>query len=89
MITVPMRRVETPHEVAYTCSSLPSGDWYVTSNALAKFWPRWCEVPAWIARRSCVNASMQYVWSAPANFSLSDLSPVSTGTAIHSSANRR
>ena len=37
MISAPTSRVETPHEVAHTYSSVLSRVWNWTSNALAKF----------------------------------------------------
>ena len=40
MIKAPIKRVDTPHEVAQTNSCLPSRVANFTSNARAKFWPR-------------------------------------------------
>ena len=40
MMSAPIRRVETPQEVAHTWSRVLSFVWKVTSKALAKFWPR-------------------------------------------------
>ena len=40
MMRVPMRRVETPHEVVWACSTVPSRPVKVMSWALEKFWPR-------------------------------------------------
>jgi len=34
-----------PHEVFHACSRPPAAVWYCRSNALAKFWPRLCDVP--------------------------------------------
>src|SRR6266581_1649975 len=85
----PIIRVETPHDVLHTYSRPPAAVWYCTLNALAKFWPRLCDVPAWSALLSCISASRAYVRSAPANFSLSVFLPVITGIAIHSSWKRR
>ena len=86
MISAPIRRVLTPHEVPHTYSSLPSLLANLTSNALAKFCPRKCDVPACNALPSCIRASMQYVSSAPANRSLAVFTPRTTGKAIHCSA---
>src|SRR6185503_1704319 len=47
--------------------------------ARAKFWPRKCDVPAWIALRSCTIASIDSVCTAPGKRSLSDFVPVFTG----------
>mmetsp|Transcript_2186 Transcript_2186/g.8302 ORF Transcript_2186/g.8302 Transcript_2186/m.8302 type:complete len:265 (+) Transcript_2186:95-889(+) len=46
MMTPPMRRVETPQEDWYTCLVSPFSSRKVVSNALEKFWPRLCDVPA-------------------------------------------
>ena len=86
MIRAPIRRVDTPHEVAHTYSGLLSLLRNVTSNALAKFWPRKCDVPLWRAFPSCIIASMVYVFKAPAKRSVSLFTPCTTGTAIHFSA---
>ena len=59
MMSPPMSRVETPHDVCQTYSSSPRSFWNFTSNALPKFWPRSWLVPAWSALPSCMNASMQ------------------------------
>lgn len=40
MMRVPMRRVETPHEVVWAWSMLPSRPVKEMSWALEKFWPR-------------------------------------------------
>ncbi len=87
MMSAPIRRVDTPQEVAHTCSNLPSLLVNCTSNALAKFCPRKCDVPACNALPSCINASMVKVSSAPAKRSLSLLLPITTGTAIQFWAN--
>ena len=50
-----MRRVLTPQLVAQACSSLFAASLNVTSNALAKFCPRKCDVPAWSALPSCAG----------------------------------
>ena len=87
MMSAPISRVETPHDVAHTYSSLPSLLTYCTSKALAKFCPRKCDVPLCSALPSCISASIVSVSSAPANRSLGDLCPTITGSDIHSSAN--
>mmetsp|Transcript_12468 Transcript_12468/g.53613 ORF Transcript_12468/g.53613 Transcript_12468/m.53613 type:complete len:255 (-) Transcript_12468:906-1670(-) len=46
MMIPPMRRVETPQEDWYTCWVSPFSSRKVVSNALEKFWPRLCDVPA-------------------------------------------
>lgn len=51
------------------------------SWALEKFWPRKCDVPAWMAFLSCTMASTVRVMSAPGNLSTSDFSPATTGIA--------
>ena len=61
MMRPPINRVLTPHEVAHANSSLLLLSLNVTSNALAKFWPRKWLVPAWSALPSCIMASMQSV----------------------------
>ena len=58
MMSAPMRRVLTPHDVAQTYSGLFSLLRKVTSNDLAKFCPRKCDVPLWSAFPSCIMASM-------------------------------
>ncbi len=86
MMTPPMSRVDTPHDVVQACWSVLSRAWNVMSNAFAKFCPRWCDVPACSARPSPISASIEYVRSAPANFSLSLFNPSSTGIASSVSA---
>ena len=54
-----------------------------------KFCPSWWEVPAWSAQPSLIIASMESVYSAPANFSDSVLRPGTTGMQSHSSASSR
>ena len=71
MITVPMSRVLTPQLVVQASSSLPWRERNWIPLALAKFCPRKWEVPAWMALRSCTIASMQNVFTAPGNRSLS------------------
>ena len=61
MMSPPISRVVTPQLVAQANSSLFSSFLKVTSNALAKFCPRKCDVPAWSALPSCIIASMQSV----------------------------
>ncbi len=48
-----------PHDVPQTCWSDLSRAWNLMSKALAKFWPRLCEVPACRALPSCISASME------------------------------
>ena len=54
-----------------------------------KFWPRWWEVPDCSAQPSLIMASIERVYSAPANFSDSVLRPAITGMASQSSASSR
>ncbi len=82
MISAPIRRVDTPHEVAHTYSCFPSLLVNITSNAFAKFCPRKCDVPACKAFPSCIRASIVIVSRAPANLSLGLLCPTTTGSAI-------
>ena len=86
-MSAPMRRVDTPHDVAHTYSGLFSLLRYVTSKLFAKFCPRKWLVPLCRALPSCIMASMVYVSRAPAKRSVSLFTPCSTGTAIHFSAN--
>ena len=81
MMTVPMSRVLTPQLVvqAYSCLFSRERNWMPL--ALAKFCPRKCEVPAWMALRSCTMASMHSVCTAPGKRSASLFSPVKTGSA--------
>ena len=58
MMRAPIKRVETPHEVAHTYSGLFSLFRKVTSKLLAKFCPRKWEVPLCSALPSCIMASM-------------------------------
>jgi len=57
MTSVPMVRVLTPHDVVHANCFLLSRPRNSMFAALAKFCPRKCEVPAWIAFRSCTIAS--------------------------------
>ena len=81
MMSAPTSRVLTPHEVAHTRSCELVSVWKVTSKALAKFWPRKCEVPLCSAQPFCMRASIVYVSSAPAKRSVADLTPLTTGIA--------
>mmetsp|Transcript_9139 Transcript_9139/g.26677 ORF Transcript_9139/g.26677 Transcript_9139/m.26677 type:complete len:309 (+) Transcript_9139:454-1380(+) len=81
MTSAPMSRVLTPQLVAQTISRLPSLFWNCTSKALAKFWPRKCEVPLCSAQPFCMSASMVYVSTAPAKRSDGLLAPGVSGTA--------
>ena len=87
MISVPMSRVLTPQLVVQASWRLPSRAANSMPEAREKFCPRKCEVPAWMALRSCTMASMQRVLTAPGKRSLSDFSPVKTGSARCSRAN--
>ena len=87
MITPPMSRVDTPHDVVQACCTVLSRPWNWISNAFAKFCPRLCDVPACSARPSPISASIEYVRDAPANFSLSLFCPSTTGIASSVSAN--
>ena len=82
MIRPPISRVDTPQVVVQAYSSLPSRDWNLMPEALAKFWPRKWVVPACSALRSCIMASMQYVSTAPGKRSPAVFSPVMTGIAM-------
>ena len=86
MMSVPMSRVLTPQLVVHACSCLFSRDWNWIPLACAKFCPRKCDVPAWMALRSCTMASMHSVFTAPGKRSLSLFSPVKTGSASQSRA---
>ena len=81
MMTVPMSRVLMPQLVVQPNSCVPVRDWNWIPLAREKFCPRKCDVPAWIAFRSCTIASMQRVCTAPGKRSLSDFSPLKTGMA--------
>ena len=81
MIRVPIIRVVIPQLVVQPNSCFPSRVWNWIPLAREKFCPRKCEVPAWIAFRSCTIASVQSVWTAPGKRSLSDFSPWKTGRA--------
>ena len=59
MMTPPTSRVDTPHDVVQAYCSVLSRPWNWISKALAKFWPRLCEVPACRARPSPISASME------------------------------
>ena len=59
MITPPMSRVDTPHDVVQTCCTVLSRPWNWMSKALAKFCPRLCDVPACSARPSPISASIE------------------------------
>ena len=59
MITPPMSLVDTPHDVVHACCTALSRPWNWISNALAKFWPRLCDVPACSARPSPISASIE------------------------------
>ena len=61
MISPPISRVLTPQLVAQAYSSLFCSLVNFTSNALAKFCPRKCDVPACSALPSCIIASMHRV----------------------------
>ena len=86
IMRAPIRRVLTPHDVAQTYSGLLSLFRKVTSNDLAKFCPRKCDVPLCSAFPSCIIASMVYVSNAPANLSVALFTPCTTGTASQCSA---
>ena len=86
MMSVPISRVLTPQLVVQANSFLPSRERYLMPDALAKFWPRKCDVPACTALRSCTIASMQSVSTAPGKRSLALLRPVMTGMARWSRA---
>ena len=81
MMTPPISRVVMPHDVPQMCCSDLSRAWNWMPNAFAKFWPRLCDVAACSARPSPISASIEYVASAPANFSLSLFRPAMTGIA--------
>mmetsp|Transcript_22814 Transcript_22814/g.70485 ORF Transcript_22814/g.70485 Transcript_22814/m.70485 type:complete len:413 (+) Transcript_22814:169-1407(+) len=89
MMSPPTMRVDTPHDVCHTCRCSPSSSWNCVPKALAKFCPRLWLVPACSALRSPIIASIVYVWSAPANFSMRLLRPQMTGMASTPSASSR
>lgn len=79
-------RVVRPHEFCHTRLLDPDSFSKEMPNILAKFWPRQCEVPPWMARPvEGTYASTVVVYRPPANFSFSDLRPLITGTASSSS----
>ena len=86
MMTVPTSRVLTPQDVVHAYSCLFSREMNLISLAFAKFCPRKCDVPAWIAFRSCTIASMHSVSTAPGKRSPALFSPVKTGSASQSRA---
>ena len=88
MTRPPIRRVDEPHEVVQAYSSVSWADWNLISEALAKFCPKKCEVPAWSPFLSCIMASMHKVSTAPGNLSAAVFLPLITGMAIYSSAAR-
>ena len=59
VVSAPINLVETPQEVAQTCSCFPSLVANFTSKAFAKFCPKKCDVPACNALPSCIKASIQ------------------------------
>ena len=59
MITPPISRVDTPHDVVQACCTVLSRPWNWMPNALAKFCPRLCDVPACSARPSPISASIE------------------------------
>src|SRR5258708_1061865 len=75
MMMAPITRVDRPHDVVQQCCNWPFWSRYLTSKACAKFCPRKCEVPDCSAFPSPIMASIEYVTSAPANFSASDFFP--------------
>ena len=87
MISVPIRRVDTPHDVVQACCRVLSRPRNEMSCAFAKFCPRKCDVPAWMAFMSCTIASTVSVFTAPGNRSFSDFSPATTGMASQSRRN--
>merc|ERR1719420_1170242 len=85
-IMAPMERVEKPHEFCHTSVLEPESSSNLMSNILAKFWPKQWEVAAWMPRPDAVTkVSHVVVYKPPANFSLSDLRPLTMGTASRSS----
>mmetsp|Transcript_35149 Transcript_35149/g.89004 ORF Transcript_35149/g.89004 Transcript_35149/m.89004 type:complete len:268 (-) Transcript_35149:864-1667(-) len=58
MMMPPIMRVDTPHELWCTSCWAPFSSRYCVPNALAKFEPRLCDVPACSARLSPIMASM-------------------------------
>ena len=76
MMSVPTSRVLMPQLVVHANSFLPSRPRNSMPDALEKFCPRKCDVPAWMALRSCTIASMVSVCTAPAKRSPAVFSPV-------------
>ena len=76
MIMMPRERVLRPQEFCqHSCL-----DWSTASNSISNilenFWPRQCEVPAWIPRPVAgTKPSTVVVYSPPANFSASVFKP--------------
>ena len=89
MIVAPTMRVEKPHEVPQGCLRTLSRSRNSMPAELAKFWPSMWLVPAWSAFRSRIIASMEWLYTAPGNFSPSLLRPLMTGMANQSSATAR
>ena len=81
MISPPIMRVETPHDVCQTYSWVPASVEYWVSKARAKFWPSSWLVPICSALPSPIIASQASVLMAPGNRSRAVLRPVSTGMA--------
>ena len=57
IISAPIMRVVTPHEVCQTYFVFSSSSMNFMSNAFAKFCPRQCDVPIWSAFLSGMSAS--------------------------------
>src|SRR5713101_6812627 len=89
MISAPISRVDTPHDVCQTCSCSPDSEEYRVPKTLAKFWPSSWLVPICSALPSPIIPSQVHDVMAPANRSLAVLRPVSTGTASTSTMTSR
>ena len=81
MISPPIMRVDTPHDVCQTYSWLPASVENWVPNALAKFWPSSWLVPICSALPSPIIASHVKVLMAPGNRSRAVLRPVRMGMA--------
>jgi hypothetical protein len=58
MVVVVSQRVCEWRKYTHRQQNMVSRTWYIMSNILAKFCPRWCEVAPWIARPAAgMNAS--------------------------------
>ena len=79
-------RVVKPQLFCHANWLWPASSMKLILNILLKFWPKQCDVAAWIARPLVgMKPSMVVVYRPPANFSFSLLRPLIIGTANSSS----